>query len=116
MAKVTGPLLSLEATGKLGGVLNFKRWGGQVNVRLLRKPKVFADPMTEIQLFFRSFFGDLTAVWKALGPTDKDNLDSLATHKRMSGFNLYTKEYMKQKPTELGMTRVGYNNIGNLTL
>ncbi len=50
MAKVTGPLMSLDASGSVGGTATFSKWKGQNYVRLLvtpRNPK--SDGMAEVR-------------------------------------------------------------------
>ena len=46
MAKVQGPLFSMEASGKFGGALVFGRWKGRATVRQLVIP---SNPRTEDQ-------------------------------------------------------------------
>lgn len=46
MAKVTGPLMSMDASGAFGGALVFGKWKGRNTVRQLVKP---ANPQTQDQ-------------------------------------------------------------------
>jgi hypothetical protein len=46
MAKVTGPLMSMDASGKFGGTLVFGKWKGRPTVRQLVNP---ANPMSATQ-------------------------------------------------------------------
>jgi len=56
MAKVTGPLMSLDARGKLGGALVFIGWKGIKDVRLLVTP---ANPQSAGQGNIRTIIGGL---------------------------------------------------------
>lgn len=51
MAKVTGPLMSMDATGSYGGSLVFGKWKGRNTVRQLVKP---ANPQTAGQTTARN--------------------------------------------------------------
>lgn len=56
MAKVSGPLMSLDASGKVGGTVVFSKWKGRNYVRQLVTP---ANPDTSGQKGVRSILGTL---------------------------------------------------------
>lgn len=64
MAKVTGPLMSLEASGTIGDALTFSRWVGRPYVRRYTVP---ANPQTLIQETHRNRFSVMgtIATWAA---------------------------------------------------
>lgn len=56
MAKVNGPLMSMDASGKLGDAIVFSKWKGRNYVRQLVTP---ANPQTADQKTVRSILGTL---------------------------------------------------------
>jgi len=85
MAKVSGPLFSMEASGKFAGALVFGKWKGRPTVRQLVTP---ANPMSADQETARNAvrvlgagqrFANLTLLMRAGETvTDKDELITLA--------------------------------------
>lgn len=65
MAKITGPLLSLGASGQIGKTLVYSVWRGVKYVRQLVTPE---NPNTTEQVKTRSLFSWLVDAWK-LAPT-----------------------------------------------
>lgn len=116
MAKVTAPLLSLEATGTYAGVLVFAKHTGRQTVRKKRISLAPYDPKTSIQLFNRDYFATIVAIWKMLDSDTKKSLDILGKSVSYSGFNWYIKEYQSRHPTECGNTRCGFSEFGELTI
>lgn len=53
MAKVTGPLMSMDASGSVGGTLTFSKWVGRSYVRHLVIP---SNPQTADQMTVRNAF------------------------------------------------------------
>lgn len=56
MAKVTGPLMSLDASGTVGNTTTFSKWKGRNYVRLRVTPQ---NPKTDAQAQSRSYLGAL---------------------------------------------------------
>ena len=85
MAKVTGPLMSMDASGKFAGALVFSKWKGRPTVRQLVTP---ANPQNAAQTDQRNMvrvmgagqrFANLTAMVQSTETlTDKAVLTSLA--------------------------------------
>lgn len=85
MAKVTGPLMSMDARGSMGGVLTFTNWKGRPVVRQLVTP---ANPKSANQETARNaikvlgagqHFAQLTALKRAGETlTDKQEMQALA--------------------------------------
>jgi hypothetical protein len=85
MAKVTGPLMSMDASGKFGGALVFGKWKGRPTVRKLVTP---SNPQTADQTAARNAvrclgagqrFASLTAlIIAAVAVLDKVALGALA--------------------------------------
>lgn len=115
MPKVISPLLSLSAKGKFAGVLNYKKWGEFDCVRFHRKPKSFADPRTEKQIFVRDYFYDVVKTWQNLNSSEKNELDNLGNLSNQSGFDFYTRVRILHPETEFGLARFGFSDFGDLT-
>lgn len=65
MAKTTGPLMSLDASGTIGKTLTFSKWRG---VKYVRQRVIPENPNTSAQVLTRSVFSWLVEAWK-LAPT-----------------------------------------------
>lgn len=86
MAKVTGPLFSVDARGKIADTLVFMGWRGLKTVRRWLKP---ANPRTAAQVNTRGFFSDAVAAHHTLSAADKAALRLAASGQPYSGFNLW---------------------------
>ena len=95
MAKVKGPLMSLGASGTIAGAMTFASWKGIPTARIKSTP---TNPNTTAQQDHRAAFANAVASWKAQDQTTQDtwNARASALGLKMSGFNLYTREYIKQ--------------------
>lgn len=116
MARVTGALMSLEAYGTFAGALSFARYPQSGVARRQRVARAPYDPKTPTQLFNRDFFGTTVAIWKNLDGAVREELDILGKTVSYSGFNWYVKEYRERRPTECGNARLGFSELGDLTL
>lgn len=84
MAKVTGPLFSVDARGKIGDSLVFMGWRGLKTVRSYTVP---ANPQTEEQMRVRNNFTMAVAMWSQLSGADQTAWRNLAAGQAYSGFN-----------------------------
>lgn len=116
MAKVTAPLLSLQASGAYGSALVFSRVAGKQTVRKKRVAIAPPDPKTPTQLFNRDFFKVVVSIWQSLDTETKSTLDILGNSVSYSGFNWFVKEYRLRRPTECGNVRCGFSELGDLTI
>jgi len=87
MAQVTGPLLSLDATGQIGGAIVFSHWKGRNTVRKLVTP---SNPQTGAQTGQRAMMTFLSAAWAPMSAADKATWEALAEEKKYSPFNAFT--------------------------
>lgn len=96
MAKVTGPLMSLEASGTIGDALTFSRWVGRPYVRRYSVP---GNPQTMMQETHRNRFSAMgtIATWATrnnqIFDTNTDDVQKLIKSKtpsdqRWNGFLL----------------------------
>jgi len=87
MAKVTGPMMSLDASGSVAGTLVFSKWKGRNYVRQLVVP---ANPQSDRQRSFRGSMAGLVSSYQANTVTLKSNFATLAQQGNMSPFNAFT--------------------------
>jgi len=101
MAKVTGPLFSLTASGSVGKTITFSIWKGIAYVRQLVIPTY---TNTFKQSAVRTLMTDATEAWRAnsvitpttIDATYKAAFDAAAAGTAMSGFNLYVQACMSK--------------------
>ena len=97
MAKVSGPLFSLDARGQVGKAVVFSFWKG---VNYVRQHVVPNNPKTADQVNIRQLITDATTAWKngdtigaiAIDAAYKTAYDAAASGMAMSGFNLFIKQ------------------------
>jgi uncharacterized protein (UPF0297 family) len=98
MAKVKGPLLSMDASGKIADSLVFMSWKG---IKDVRQHVIPANPQTAAQQEQRSFMTEAVDVFHetAYNALDMQAWDVLASTlgRAMSGFNAYVKRYIDAK-------------------
>lgn len=86
MVKVTGPMMSMSASGTLGQTLTFARRGGTAYVRQHVIPH---NPKTAPQTGNRAMWRFLSQNWAAIPQVDKDTWAALAASKSGQNFNAY---------------------------
>jgi hypothetical protein len=89
MAKLTGPLMSLDASGSVAGTLTFSKWKGRPYVRQLVIP---SNPKSVKQTSVRAMLKFLAQAWNGLTAPQKASWLPLATAGTFSNFNGYTSE------------------------
>lgn len=120
MAKLTGPLMSFGARGKLGGSLVYSAWKGVSTVRQLVTP---ANPQTAAQTAQRDLMALVVSVWrntdlKLIIRTAWDKLAQL-TGRPISGFNAFVSQLVKlaaEDPDASIVTNVTSFKVGNVSL
>lgn len=80
MAKVTGPLMSMDASGKFAGTLVFSRWKGRPTVRQLVAP---SNPRTADQIAARNAVRILGVGQKWANATSQIRSGETATDKEL---------------------------------
>lgn len=93
MARTTGPLMSMSASGSLAGTLTYAHWKGRPYVRQLVTP---ANPKSQAQYYTRSMMRFLSQVWALLSPTAQAMWDDLAKQGNFSPFNAFVRLNMKR--------------------
>jgi len=93
LAKVRGPLFSLEASGEFGKALVFSVWKG---IQYVRKYVVPENPRTALQTAQRQKFATAVANWHALNSIRQLAWKAAASTLKMTGFNYFVQQALKQ--------------------
>ena len=95
MAKVSGPLLSLGASGTIANTLTFSNWKGQAYVRQRITPY---NPQSTNQTSQRTKFTDAVVLWQGKDTSTKGDWNTRARQLgyTMSGFNFFVQQYLAQ--------------------
>lgn len=91
MAKLTGPLFSLEASGTIGEAVTYSNWKGRAYARARVVPN---NPRSALQTGIRAMFAFIAAVWDGLSAPDRATWDAAGEAAQYSGFNAYVKANM----------------------
>ena len=86
MAIVTGPLMSVDASGKFGGSMVFSKWKGRNYARKLVIP---SNPKEPKQVGVRSMLTFLAKAWAAIKVAEAADYQTLADAAEISTFNAY---------------------------
>lgn len=107
MARVTGALFSMDASGQIGKALVYSKWKGRGYVREYVIPE---NPQTAKQVNVRTAFDLLVAEYQGEGNPLKLEFETYAKPFAMSGFNKYVArgmmEYVVQITTAVTPTAV----------
>ena len=111
MPKVTGPLFSLEAVGKLGNAITYQRRPGGPAVVVQPDPK---QPRTAGQVAQRNLMANVAEMWRGLSQGERDGYNDRANGRGMSGYNLFAKEFLTGDPApfQVGQGIVGRDYVG----
>ena len=91
MAKVKGPLFSIQAYGELAQTLVFQRRRGAATVYGYTEPKV---PNTAGQVSQQTSFASAISSWRVLPAASKVWWLEAARGTKHSGYNLYVQNYL----------------------
>lgn len=86
MARVTGPLMSFDASGSVAGSVVFSKWRGR---NYVRRHAVPANPRSAAQLAARSIVAFLGQQWATIGDDDQATWEALGEAAKYSPFNAY---------------------------
>ncbi|MBA7581334.1 hypothetical protein ES708_23236 [subsurface metagenome] len=95
MSKLKNPLFSFKAQGALGDALTFLRRRKQDIVEKTPKPE---DAKSLAQLSWRHMYQKAVALWHALSAEEKQEWESLARRKHMTGFAWFVSQALKPNP------------------
>lgn len=112
MARVSGPLFSMSASGTVGKTITYGTWKGRPYVREWFKPE---NPQAAKQVNVRTALTLLVAYWKTLSAAGQAEWETAAEGLGMSGFNLYMKhgmdEYISQIGSDTTPTSCSYTGV-----
>ena len=105
MARVRGPLLSVDAAGQVGGALCFRHHAGGVHVLPVAAPGSRTKGLkpSAAQLAQRARYRAANAAWRALSPAERTEWQARAKAGRrpQSGWNLYLAAWMANPGEEV---------------
>ena len=90
MARVSGPLFSMSASGTVGKAITFGTWKGRPWCRVWFKPE---NPNTALQVNVRYAMSLLVAYWQVVVAAHT-SWDTYADQFNMSGFNKFVSHGM----------------------
>jgi hypothetical protein len=103
MAKVTGPFMSVDASGTIYNTLTASIWKGRNYIRGWFRP---SNPKTDKQKVVRQMLADAVLAWQALGETmpeyytgeeelyrDQWNIAARECYPPISGFNYFVMNF-----------------------
>jgi alpha-ketoglutarate-dependent taurine dioxygenase len=88
MAKITGPLMSLDARGAFARRLTFSHVTSGSVVKKFSEP---AKRVSAAQTTRRTLYQDGIAAWKNLTPEEQQVWNGIAQIDRMTGFNIFMR-------------------------
>lgn len=91
MAKLTGPLMSIAASGTFGKTIVYSIWKGRAYARERVVP---SNPKSAKQLGVRAMMSFLSQAWTNLVAGEKDDYDEGALSKSISPFNEFLSQNM----------------------
>lgn len=89
MVRVTGPMMSLSASGTIGGTLTFANWKGRAYARQRVNPK---NPKSAAQLGVRAMMKFLANEWATIATLDQATYDAEAEARNISAYNEYISQ------------------------
>lgn len=95
MTKLKDALLSLGASGKLGDAVSFVTRG---RLSIAEKRPKLIDARSEGQLSWRHMFNKCVDLWHTLSPEEKQEWESLARPRHMTGYAWYISQCLRPNP------------------
>lgn len=84
--KVTGPMMSIDASGTFAGTLTASKWKGR---NYFRKHAIPSNPKSAAQTAFRAMFKFLGSQWSQLDTAAQQTWATMADNAAVSPFNSY---------------------------
>lgn len=103
MARVSGPLMSVAASGTYAKTLVFSTWKGRPYVRERVTP---SNPKSAKQTGVRAMMAYLAKIWATIKATAETSWDAAATAASDSPFNAYIAANLKNWQMNLAPTRL----------
>lgn len=99
MAKITGPLMSVSARGRIGGSLVFRETKG---IPVAQKFTKVHDRKSPAQLEHRNRFRGVVAAWKTHTPEEKATLEPKVRGLPLTTYDYYVKRFFETGEDPLG--------------
>lgn len=99
MARVKGPLFSMEASGTIGNTLVFSKWKGRDYVRRHAIP---SNPKSGLQVGIRSVFGWIAQDYANLAAGDVTDWTALAAGDNVTPLNAHIRDAVDRARRNLG--------------
>jgi hypothetical protein len=93
MARVEGPLFSLEASGTVADTITYSHWKGRNYARTRVIPK---NPRSAKQVGVRTLFAFCAAAWKSIATITQATWDDLAKSLEITPFDAYMRANLKR--------------------
>lgn len=93
MPRLTGPLFSLEARGRLGGLIDYRQLAG---VAVASAAGTYTDPATPAQLAHRDRVRDALTAWHSETPEVQAQWATYARPYGLTSWAAYWREYFAQ--------------------
>lgn len=103
MAKPSGPLLSLGASGSLAKTLVFSKWKGRPYIRQHVVP---GNPQSTAQTLTRDIFANLNQIWKNAGSLLISPWDRFAVGQVLTGRNAFIGQNVKAMRSEVDLAKM----------
>lgn len=97
MAKLKSALFGLNAKGTLGKALSFRRRG---SLTIAEKKPIPTDANSPAQLLWRLKFQEAVALWHTLSPEEKQEWETQARPRHMTGFAWFISKTLKPDEVE----------------
>lgn len=89
MVKVTGPMMSLDASGTLAGALTFSKWKGR---NYVRRRVIPSNPKSGLQVGMRAGIKGYPFIWnQRLAAAGQALWNAAVGAEAISGYNLFTR-------------------------
>lgn len=99
MARVKGPLFSMEASGTIGGAIVFSKWKGRDYVRRHAIP---SNPKSGLQTGVRAVFGFIAQQYAGLSEADVSDWQDLAAGDNITPLNAQIRDAVDRARRNLG--------------
>lgn len=112
MSKITGPLLSLEASGLIGERLVFSKRTSGRQARFQRAQK---DVITSRRTTQRALYTAAVAAWNSLDDEIKEIWRQMSISLNITGYNLFVKCHIEGSIIDADYSYYGDHNYGIFT-
>ena len=94
MARIVGPLMSMDARGNFAkGAMQFRSHGKGVHCY---QPRKASKPPSTGQLLQRTKYRQALLAWRLLSDSERDSWDALAADEGLMGWNAYLRFFVRR--------------------